>query len=455
MAEMKTNSQRLKRFFILLIPIFITQTSLFAMHFFDTMMAGQISPQDLAGVAIGSSLWVAVSAGLAGILLAVTPIVSQYVGADQQNKVAPFVVQAIYLGIMMGILVIVAGFLTVPSILGAMNLEAKVYKISSAFLVLLSVGVIPLLVYTVLRCFMDALGQTRTTMWITLYAIPINVFINYIMMFGKLGFPRLGGAGAGLASALTYWCLLFISIYIVHHKPTFSIYDIFQQIQLVHFKTLKKILKIGIPIGLSIFFESSVFSAVTILMSRFDTDTIAAHQIANNFQALLYMTPYSIALALTIAVGFEVGAGRFKEARLYSIIGIVTALILAAFYMTNIIIWDYKIVGIYTSDYHIQVIAHRFLLFAALFQFSDAIATPVQGILRGYRDVNVSFVSTLLAYWGIGLPFGYLLANFTSLEAVGYWIGLISGLACAAIFLLWRLFYLQRQQPDFANRFTA
>ncbi|MFL0475334.1 MATE family efflux transporter [Priestia sp. 179-F W1.4 NHS] len=444
MQQTKTVSQKLKQFFGLFIPIFVTQTSLFAMQFFNTTMAGHVSSKDLAGVAIGASIWTAISTGLAGILLAVTPTVSQYVGARKRSNVAPFIVQAVYLAITLGLIIIGLGAISIPFILDSMNLEAEVYDVAYKFLVMISIGVIPLFIYTVLRCFMDALGQTKITMMITLCSIPINLFLNYCLMFGNLGFPKLGGYGAAISSSLTYWCMLAISILVISKIPRFAVYKVFKKFLPFHFRTWKQILKIGIPIGFSIFFESSVFSAVTILMSQFDTNTIAAHQIANNFQALLYMTPYSIALALTISVGFEAGAKRFKEARTYSFIGIGAALIFAVLYITVIIIWNHSIVSIYTSDTNIKKVAEGFLLFAALFQLSDAIATPVQGALRGYKDVNISFISTLLAYWGIGLPLGYILANYTSTGASGYWIGLISGLACAAIFLLWRLFYLQR-----------
>lgn len=452
MNEALSFSQKIKQFLLLFLPIFVTQMSLFAMSFFDTTMSGHASPTDLAGVAIGTSIWIPVSTGLTGILMATTPIVAQLVGSNKKEDVPHIIIQAVYLAIFVSILVIIIGFFAVSPILSGMQLEESVERIAAQFLGIIAIGIIPLFVYTVLRGFIDALGKTRTTMIITLLSLPINVVLNYVLIFGHFGFPKFGGVGAAIASTATYWCILLITIMIICTKEPFASFGIFKQLYRVSFSSWKEFLKLGVPIGFAIFFETSIFAAVTLLMSNFSTTTIAAHQAAMNFASLLYMTPLSLSMAMTIAVGFEVGAKRYRNAKQYGWIGIGFALAFALFYSILLYFFDDAIASIYTTDLAVHHLAKEFLIFAILFQFSDAIATPVQGALRGYKDVNVALIMTLIAYWVIGLPLGYFFATYTDWAAKGYWIGLILGLAFGASFLLVRLFQVQRKYITEKNR---
>ncbi|WP_459500990.1 MATE family efflux transporter [Bacillus sp. C1] len=445
MKETHSFLQKIKQFVLLFFPIFVTQMSLFAMSFFDTTMSGHASATDLAGVAIGTSIWIPVSTGLTGILMATTPIIAQLVGSKQKEKVPHIVIQAVYLAVAVSLLVILIGFFVVSPILKGMHLEEQVEHIAAQFLNIIAIGIIPLFVYTVLRGFIDALGKTRTTMLITLLSLPINVILNYLLIFGHFGFPKLGGVGAAIASTATYWCILFITIVIIRMQEPFASFGIFKRLYRLSLSSWKELLKLGVPIGFAIFFETSIFAAVTLMMSNFNTTTIAAHQAAMNFASLLYMTPLSLAMAMTIAVGFEVGANRYTNAKQYSFIGIGLALAFALLYSILLFFFDDQIASIYTTNIVVHDLAKEFLIFAILFQISDAIATPVQGALRGYKDVNVTLIITLISYWVIGLPLGYIFATYTSWAAKGYWIGLIIGLAFGATFLLVRLFQVQRK----------
>ncbi|MEE6453257.1 MATE family efflux transporter [Gottfriedia acidiceleris] len=447
MDQTYSKKQKLHQLLVILVPILITQLAMYSMTFIDTLMTGRYDSQDLAGVAIGSSLWVPVFTGLSGILLAVTPIVSHLVGAgEQREEVAFSVIQGVYLSIIMAVIVFGGGALSLNPILSGMNLENRVEDTAFNYLAALSTGLIPLFVYNVLRSFIDALGKTRVSMIITLLTLPINAFFNYILIYGKLGFPELGGAGAGYASSITYWLIMVISIIIIHKNYPFSNYGIFRRMHAVSIGKWKEILLIGIPIGLSIFFETSIFSAVTLLISTFETAVIAAHQIALNFASLLYMIPLSISMALTIVVGFEAGAKRFRDAKEYSWIGVGIAVFMALICAAVLLAFPKEVASIYTKDDHVLQLTAAFLIYAMFFQLSDAIQAPVQGALRGYKDVNVTFIMSLISYWIIGLPFGYYLANHTDWGAYGYWIGLITGLAAGAITLTSRLIYLQNRK---------
>lgn len=435
--------QKLSLFLKILIPILVTQIGLYAMNFFDTTMSGKASADDLAGVAIGSSLWMPVFTGVNGILMAITPIIAQLVGSKNTKKIPFSVIQGIYLSIIIAILIIIIGAIAINPILNHMSLTEEVANIAKHYLIGLGYGVLPLFMYSVLRSFIDALGHTRVTMIITLSSLPINVFLNYVLIFGKLGFPKLGGIGTGYATAITYWAILTFALIVVLKQRPFRPFTLFRTFFPAHVSTWKEILKIGVPIGSAMFFETSIFAAVTLLMSEYNTITIASHQAAMNVASYLYMIPLSISMALTIVVGFEVGARRYKDAKIFSYLGIAFAIILAGF--TSFLLYHVRgpIAGLYTNNMQVLELTKHFLWYAILFQFSDAFGAPIQGALRGYKDVNATFVMALVSYWLIGLPTGYIMAKYTEFTAFGYWIGLIVGLAVGAITLLGRLFYIQ------------
>ncbi|MGE7759864.1 MATE family efflux transporter [Peribacillus sp. NPDC097895] len=444
MKQTYTKSQKIRLLFYILIPILITQIGLYAMTFFDVMMSGQYSTQDVAGVSIGSSLWTPVYTGLSGILIALTPVVSQLVGSRQSKSVSFSVMQAIYLAITLALVILIIGAFSLNPILNAMNLEDKVHRVAHDYLIALSIGIIPLFVYNALRAFIDALGQTRISMIITLCALPINVLFNYLLIFGKFGFPELGGVGSGYATAITYWVIALVAIIVVVKINPFSTYKVFSEFFLVSWKEWRSLLLIGVPIGLAIFFETSIFSAVTLLMSKYDTVTIASHQIAMNFASLLYMMPLSISMALTIVIGFEIGAARYKDAKEYSWIGISMALTMSLVLSTILFLFREPVASAYTKDHDVMMLTSHFLIYAIFFQISDALQAPIQGILRGYKDVNVTFAMSLVSYWILGLPIGFFFAKYSDLGAFGYWIGLISGLALGAIGLAARLRFIQQ-----------
>ncbi|MGE7766147.1 MATE family efflux transporter [Peribacillus sp. NPDC096540] len=444
MNQTYSKSQKIRLLFYILIPILITQIGLYAMTFFDVMMSGQYSTEDVAGVSIGSSLWTPVYTGLSGILIALTPVVSQLVGSKQSKFVSYSVMQAVYLAVALALVILIIGAIALNPILNAMNLEDTVHRVAHDYLIALSIGIIPLFVYNALRAFIDALGQTRISMIITLGALPINVIFNYLLIYGKFGFPELGGVGSGYATAITYWLIALIAILVVVKINPFSTYKVFREFFRISWKEWRALLIIGVPIGLAIFFETSIFSAVTLLMSKYDTVTIASHQIAMNFASLLYMIPLSISMALTIVIGFEIGAARYKDAKEYSWIGITMALMMSLVLSAILFLFREPVASAYTKDHNVMMLTSHFLIYAIFFQISDALQAPIQGILRGYKDVNVTFAMSLVSYWILGLPIGFLFAKYTDMGAFGYWIGLISGLALGAIGLAARLRYIQQ-----------
>jgi multidrug resistance protein, MATE family len=451
MYQTKTTKEKVTLFLIIFFPILITQVSLNLMNFFDTVMSGQAGAVDLAGVAIGSSLWVPVFTGINGILLAITPIIAQLLGAESHDSIAKKVQQAIYLSISLAIILALLGTLFLNPILNMMDLESEVRHISKYYLVSLGFGIIPLFIFNTLRCFMDALGQTRVSMFIILIALPINIVLNYVFIFGKLGLPALGGIGAGIATALTYWVTSILAIMVIYRMKPFRQYHIFSIWVKPKIRDWKEQLTIGIPIGFAIFFETSIFAAITLLMSEYNTNTIAAHQAAMSFSSLLYMIPLSVGIALTITVGYEVGANRLNDAKAYGYIGISGGIFIALLNGMILFLFNDFVASLYNSDPDVIALTVQFISYAIVYQLADAFGAPIQGALRGYKDVNMTLVIALVSYWGIGLPTGWLLANFTPLEPFGYWVGIIVGLSTGALALLVRLMYVQKKYRKLQN----
>jgi len=443
----KTTSLKQKYALILkiIVPILITQVAIYLISFFDILMSSRYGTADLAGVSIGSSIWMPVYTGLSGILLAITPIVSQLVGAKKEHAAKKAVQQGLYVALVLAAVIFVFLFFALDWILGNMQLAQTVHNIAKSYIQAMCVGLLPLLLFFVLRCFIDALGQTRVTMIITLLATPINILLNYIFIFGKFGAPELGGVGAGVATAITYWLIFIITVWIVAKRVPFEQFSIFREWSKLAWLSWKEILVIGVPIGISLFAETSIFSAVTMMMSSFSTEIIAAHQIAINFTSLLYMVPLSISMGVTILVGFEIGAGRLRDAKVYSYLCVGTAILFSFFSACILYLLREQIATMYSSDRLVLQYAQQFLVYAAIFQLSDSIQAPVQGALRGYKDVTITFIMAIISYWIIGLPTGFLLANYTDLGPVSYWIGLVAGLSAGAITLLIRLLLVQRK----------
>lgn len=445
MYKTSTIKDKLKLFTYLLIPILITQVSMYLMNFFDTVMSGHAGATDLAGVAIGSSLWTPVFTGINGIILAITPIIAQLTGEKATKDISKKILQGVYLAIALAIIIFFLGIILLNPILNLMDLETEVRHIAKYYLVALGAGIVPLFIFNTLRSFIDALGKTRMSMIIILIALPINIILNYVFIFGKLGIPAFGGIGSGIATAITYWIVCIISIIIIYKVHPFQSYRIFSTWHKPSIIDWWEQLKIGLPIGFAIFFETSIFSAVTLFMSVYSTYTIAAHQAAINFASLLYMIPLSVGIALTIAIGFEVGAKRFDHARIYGYIGMGSGLFIALFAGIILYVFNDFVAGLYSNNPDVIALTKQFIYLAIFYQLADAFGAPIQGALRGYKDVNMTLIIALVSYWIIGLPTGWLLANYTALEPFGYWIGLIVGLSCGAIALLARLLHLQKR----------
>ena len=444
MRQTYSYKEKVREFIIVLLPIFITQIALISTGFFDTIMAGNAGDYDLAGVAVAVNIFMPVFCGVLGVISGLTPIIAQLYGAGQRGKLPFIVVQGMYLSGVISAIFILVGCLTIEPLLRYMELEPQVESISLGFLKAIAWGICPILIGSTLRNFIDALGYTRVTMLITVGSVPMNILLNYFFIFGKCGFPVLGGIGAGVGSAITYWLVLFMNILVVYYLKPFKEYKIFSRVYPVAFKVWRQQLAIGIPIGSAIFCEQSIFGAVGLFMAVYGTEVIAAHQAALNFSTMVYMIPLSISMTLTILIGFEIGAKRYSDAKLYTNIGMLISLLFSGTLTLLLIMFKAEIAALYTHNALVHQLIQMFFLYVVFLQLADAINAPMQGALRGYKDVKVTLCLAIISYWSIGLPVGYGLANYGHTGPYGYWLGLITGVVVGAVLLFMRLRYVRQ-----------
>lgn len=441
----KKNAVRLRRLLDVMIPILITQTAIMAMNFCDSAMSGHAGAVHLAGTAIGGNLWMPVMASLNGILLGSMPIIAHLLGRGERQNIGRVVRHTMLLATAFSLLLLVVGVLFLDRLLGTFGLEPQVHYIAKMYIAAIGVGVLPFFLSTALRALVDTSGYTGITMKIYLLALPVNAFLNYCLIFGKFGAPALGGIGAGLATGITYWLEFFIFVWVVHKLPAFAPLRIFTDKFKFDMAQLRENLSLGVPMGMAIFMEASIFGVIAIFIAKFGTVIIAAHQAAMSFTSLLYMVPLSFSMSLTIVVGVEAGARRFGEALRYSLLGIACNITVAVLLTIFVLFNREFIAGLYTSEPVIIRQTIGFLFYAMFFQVMDATAAPIQGILRGYKDVKATFWAGLAAYWLICLPLGCYFDYYMHFGPSSYWLSLDIGLLCAVLFLGGRFWYLQRK----------
>ena len=423
-------------------PIIISQIATTAMGFVDAEMAGRVGPRDLAAVALGNSIWVPVFLLMSGILLATTPKVAQRFGANTHGEIGPIVRQALWLALITGLCAALI-LIGAEPLLHLMKVDPELIAPSMGYLHGIASGMPAVGLYCVLRNFSDVLGKTRPSMILGLSALALNIPINYIFIYGHFGVPAMGGVGCGWATAIVMWFMALGMVAWTYRGAIYQSSKVYSHFEWPNWSILKRLLSVGLPIGIAVFAESSIFAVIALLIGSLGATVVAGHQIALNFSSLVFMIPYSLGMAITVRVGQALGREQPREARFVAGVGMGTALVWAAISASLILLLRQQIATVYTADPLVIEVATMLLMFAALYQFSDVIQVTAAGALRGYQDTRVTMILTLFAYWGIGLPVGYALgltdwfgpANGPS----GLWQGLIVGLTCAALMLGVRL----------------
>lgn len=439
-----TTRYELKKLFHLMIPILLTQFSQAGFGLIDTIMAGHISATDLAAIAVGVGLWIPIMLLFSGIMIATTPLVAEANGARTPEKIAIIARQSLWVALILGIIAALILQL-MPLLLPILGVPAVLLPKASLFLHAIALGMPAVTMYAALRGYSEAIGHPRPVTAISLLALLLLIPLNFIFMYGIGPIPALGSAGCGFATAILQWIMFFALAAYVFKGKAYQTTQIFTGWEKINPYWVKRILQLGCPIGLAIFFEVSIFSTAAIVLSPLGETLVAAHQVAISVTSQLFMIPMSLAIALTIRVGTYYGEKNWAAMRKVQYLGLITGTVFAV--VTMLLIWCFRadIVAIYTTDYAVAEVAMYLLLFAIAYQLMDAWQVSAAGCLRGMQDTQGPMWITMISYWVIAFPAGVYLARFTQMQAAGVWVGLIIGLTVACILLLSRLYMINRQ----------
>lgn len=428
-------------------PILVAQLAQMANGVIDTIMAGNYGAVDLAGVGIGGSLWSPLFLFFMGCLSALQPVVSGHRGANQLARIMPAVWQGIYIAAGCSV-VMIALLINVQPVLNLLQLDAAAASVTTGYLKSFSLGIPALLLLVALRGLTDGLGHTRTFMAFSLLGTCVNLPLNYVLIYGKFGLPELGGVGCGWATAISQWVSVTALLIYLNRSKLYSRFHLISDWVAPRWLDIRGLLRLGIPIGFTIFVEASVFAVIALFLAPLGPVVVAGHQIVLNVVSLLFMVPLSLGMALTLRISFLLGAKAPDTARLLGRSSLLLALGIALVYAPLLFVSRDLIAVLYTQDSAVRTVAAQLMVFGAVFQIADVVQVTAISALRGYRDTRVPMLIMLLSFWGVCLPLGYVLTftdylTASAMGANGFWLALTAGLATASVLLTARLFRFQ------------
>ena len=431
-------------------PIIITQLAQMGMGVTDAIMAGHVSATDLAGVALGGNLFWPVMFFLSGVIMSVTPSVSQLNGAGQSEKVGAMVRQAMWIVIFGGILAFIL-LQNMEPVYHMIGVDPLAIPIAVAYLDAVSWGLFPILGYFVMRYVCDGMSWTRPAMIIALSALAIKIPINYLFIYGGLGIEAMGGVGCGVASAIVM-SMEFIAMALMLGFGRLKYLQVLSRFSWPDWQEIQRLIRLGLPIGVTVFVEMAVFSAVSLMIGRLGVESIASHQIAMNVGGLTFMVPLAIGMAATIRVGYNVGAKDYFMARISGLVALGTSLVLGIVTVTLVFAFRGEIAALFTTDPQVISIATSLVVFVCFFQISDNLQVTAVGALRGYKDTRAPMYIGLFAYWVVAFPAGAALTfgvdmfgiSVKGIGVEGFWWALVAGLGIASVILLRRFLKLSK-----------
>lgn len=421
------------------LPVIAAQIFMTLMSVVDTLMAGHYDATHLAAVGIGISLFGPIIILGGGTLMALNPIVAQDIGGRKLNAVGEKVRQALWLALIMAL---PAFFLLrmIDPLMELMNIDESMRIITDGFLRGISWGVFPVYLFVALRHFNEGLGATGPAMYISVIGFLFNIPANFVLIYGYLGFPEMGGVGVGWASTVAYFSMFCGMLLYTVWKPSYQRFAIFKTLSLPSRKYLGEIFKVGFPIGISRAMDRGIFALIALLMGSISSVAMAGHQIAFNFSSLLIMLPFGLATAITFRVGFNLGRKRTYEGRFAGLTGVGLCLGFLVIVLFLIFAAAPFIASLYTKDEEVLSLAISLLYFVAFYQLSEGLQVSAYGALRGLKDTRIPMYVNLATYWGVGLPIGYLLSFIFGMGPQGMWIGLTLGIAIAGFIHLVRFY---------------
>ncbi len=427
------------------LPLVGAQVAQILLSTTDTIMAGQISPHDVAYVALGGSIWFPLSLFGLGVLFAVSPTVAQLYGAERYPEIGPKVHQALWLAFMIAGLTFIGVQFCEP-LLWWNKVQPELIPGAIAYLNAICWGLPALYGQVALRGMSEGVSRPRPLLVISLLSFPLNVLGNWVFINGHFGMPRMGGVGCGVASAIVLWTNFAMMVGWVNYYEGYRPFHLFHRWEWPHAGEIRGLFRLGIPIGIGLFMECTLFAAGALLLGQFGEQVVAAHQSALNMASVTFMIPLGVSMAASARVGQAVGRRDPVGVRRAGFTGIVLSAGIMVVSGILLATFPGAIAAVYTRDAEVARLMARLLVFAAIFQVFDGLQVSSNSCLRGLKDTAVPAAITVVAYWGIGFPLAWWLAIHRGLQADGIWYAFMAALFAAATLLTYR-FHLKSRVP--------
>lgn len=422
-------------------------------QFADNIMVGQLGTAELAAVSLGNSfVFIAMSLGI-GFSTAITPLVAEADGAGNVASGKSALKHGLVLCTLLGFSLFGLILLAKP-LMYLMKQPPEVVELAMPYLDLVALSLVPLIIFQAFKQFSEGLSQTKYPMYATIIANFINILLNYLLIFGSWGFPKMGIVGAAVGTLISRIIMVIFLWVLLKNKKKFYGYVTGFNFKKIERKVMKKIIDLGFPSALQMFFEVAIFTAAIWISGVLGKNSQAANQIALNLSSMTFMVGMGLGVAAMIRVGNQKGLRNFKELRRISLSIFLLTLILEIVFAASFVLFKDWLPTIYldlgdaanfVDNTEVIKIAAELILVAAVFQISDGLQVVVLGALRGLQDVKIPTVITFIAYWLIGFPISFYLGLYTSMQSTGIWVGLLAGLTASAILLYIRFNYLTKK----------
>ena len=432
-----TFKNHLKTTLILAYPVMLSQLGQVAVGVADSMMVGRLGAVPLAASSLANSIFFVIMMFGIGISMGITPLVSVADGKGKTKRISRLFSHGLWINLITS-LVLMMVILGLSQGLHYLNQPEEVVILSIPYLFIITASLLPMMVFQTFKQMAEGLSQTKQAMYITVFANLVNVFLNWVLIWGKFGFPAMGLNGAGLATLISRVLMMLMMGGYILSSQRYKKYHLKLRNQTASLLMFGRILKIGIPTGFQFIFEVSAFGTAAIMMGWIGVNALAGHQIALNLASISYMLATGLATAGMIRVSNQIGKGDFKAMREAGMV--VFALVMGFMFFCGVIFFAFRffLPTLYIDDPEVISLSASLLIIAGLFQISDGVQVVGLGVLRGMEDVKVPTLVTLMAYWVLGLPLGYVLAFHMGFAEKGIWYGLLIGLTITAVMLFYR-----------------
>jgi len=416
----------------------------------DNIMVGNLDPINLAAVSLGNSyIFIAMSIGI-GFSAAITPIVAEAHSEGNQNKLKKSFINGFILCLILGT-VLYALVLVLKNTLVYLDQPVEVVKLALPYIDIVAISLIPLLLFQALKQYTDGLSRTIYPMYATVVANIINVIINYILIFGMLGFPKLGIIGAAIGTLISRIIMFVFLFYMLMDKKI--IYNYMSDLKSFIYDKfmIKEILSLGFPTSLQMFFEVGLFTTAIWLSGLLGEIPQSANQIVLNISSMTFMVASGLSVSAAIRAGNQKGLKNYQELKRISLSILLLGIYFASFFALGIYILRDYLPYIYIDinnqenlieNIELVKIASKLFIIVAIFQLFDSAQVIILGTLRGMQDVKIPTIIVFIAYWIVGFPISFILGDESSMAETGIWIGLLCGLLFSSVFLYWRFLYL-------------